>query len=56
MGVALAKWEMMWTHRNRTHKGLVSEEKTATEISSYWDSLGMLSTQAEILIGEGVAA
>lgn len=36
IGVAPAKWETVWAHRNRNrnHKGLESEERTVTEISS----------------------
>lgn len=56
-GVALAKWETMWVHRNRNHKGLESEERTVTEISSCRavGPPGHAHTQAQIL-AEGIAA
>lgn len=55
-GVALAKWETMWVHRNRNHKGLESEErKDSHRDQQLSDRLGMLRTRAQIL-AEGVAA
>ena len=38
--MALARWEMMWAQKSRAQRGLGSEERTVTEVSSCltsWD-------------------